>query len=48
MRCSIMKIYLVDRDKYINVTFDEVMNILASGLQPSEWTRENIQKYLLY
>ena len=43
-----MKIYLVDRDKYINVTFDEVMNILASGLNPNEWTRENIQKYLLY
>jgi hypothetical protein len=43
-----MKIYVVDRNKYINVTFDEVMNILASGLQPSEWTRDNIQKYLLY
>ena len=27
-----MKIYLVDRRRYINVTFDEVMNILTSGL----------------
>lgn len=43
-----MRIYLVDRGKYINVTFDEVMNILASGLKPSEWTRENIKQYLLY
>jgi hypothetical protein len=43
-----MKIYLVDRKRYINVTFDEVMNILSSGLNPSEWTRDNIQKYLLY
>jgi hypothetical protein len=43
-----VQIYLVDKQKYFNVTFDEVMNILASGLNPSEWTRENIQKYLLY
>lgn len=43
-----MKIYLVDKCNYINVTFEEVMNILSSGLQPSEWTRENIQQYLLY
>ena len=43
-----MKIYLVDRKHYINVTFEEVMNILASGLKPNEWTRDNIQKYLLY
>lgn len=43
-----MKIYLVDRRKYINVTFEEVMNILSSGLKPNEWTRDNIQKYLLY
>jgi hypothetical protein len=43
-----MKIYLVDRKRYINVTFDEVMNILSSGLNPKEWTRDNIQKYLLY
>ena len=43
-----MKIYLVDKQKYFNVTFAEAMNILASGLQPNEWTRDNIQKYLLY
>ena len=43
-----MKIYLVDKQKYFNVTFEEAMNILASGLKPSEWTRDNIQKYLLY
>ena len=43
-----MKIYLVDKQKYINVTFQEVMNILASGLNPEEWTRENVQPYLLY
>lgn len=43
-----MKIYLVDRKRYINVTFEEVMNILSSGLSPNEWTRDNIQKYLLY
>lgn len=43
-----MKIYLVDKQKYFNVTFQEAMNILASGLTPSEWTRNNIQPYLLY
>lgn len=42
-----MKIYIVDRKRYINVTFEEVMNILSSGLNPNEWTRDNIQKYLL-
>jgi hypothetical protein len=43
-----MKIYIVDRKRYIRVTFDEMMSILSSGLQPNEWTRDNIQKYLLY
>ena len=43
-----MKIYLVDRQKYFRVTYEEIKRILCSGLQPSEWTRENIQPYLLY
>lgn len=43
-----MKIYLVDVQKYFNITFEEAKRILASGLQPSEWTRANIQPYLLY
>lgn len=43
-----MKIYLVDAQKYINVTYDEAKAILCSGLQPNEWTRVNIQPYLMY
>lgn len=43
-----MKIYLVDIQKHINVTFEEAKAILCSGLMPNEWTRANIQKYLLY
>ena len=43
-----MKIYLVDTQKYFRVTLEEAKRILASGLLPHEWTRENIQKYLLY
>ena len=43
-----MKIYLVDRKKYFRVTLEETKRILASGLQPHEWTRANIQPYLLY
>ena len=43
-----MKIYLVDQQKYFRVTYKEIMNILASGLEPNEWTRANIQPYLMY
>lgn len=43
-----MKIYLVDRQRYFRVTFDEAKRILVSGLQPYEWTLANIQQYLLY
>ena len=43
-----MKIWLVDRQQYFRVTYEEVMNILKSGLEPSEWTRQSIQPYLLY
>lgn len=43
-----MKIWLVDDQKYCRVTYQEIINILKSGLQPNEWTRENIQQYLLY
>lgn len=41
-----MKIYLVDKQKYFRVTFEEALRILASGLQPYEWTRANIQQLL--
>ena len=43
-----MKIYLVDRQRYFRVTFEEAKRILASGLQPDKWTLTNIQQYLLY
>lgn len=43
-----MKIWLVDDQKYFRVTYKEIISILQSGLQPNEWTRENIQRYLLY
>ena len=43
-----MKIYLVDKQKYFRVTFEETRRILTSGLMPNEWTRANIQQYLLY
>lgn len=42
-----MKIYLVDKQKYFRVTFDEARRILASGLTPDKWTRSAIQPYLL-
>lgn len=41
-----MKIWLVDKQRYFRVTYMEARNILVSGLQPWEWTREAIQKYL--
>jgi hypothetical protein len=43
-----MKIYLVDKQRYFTVTYEEAKAILASGLMPNEWTRANIQPYLLY
>ena len=43
-----MKIFLVDKQQYFRVTFEEAKRILASGLTPNEWTRINIQPYLLY
>ena len=43
-----MKIYLVDRQKYFRVTFEEMKNILKSGLTPDQWTLANIQWCLLY
>lgn len=43
-----MKIWLVDDQKYFRVTYKEIIAILQSGLQPYEWTRTNIQQYLLY
>lgn len=43
-----MKIWLVDKQKYFNVTFAEAKAILCSGLMPNEWTIANIQQYLLY
>lgn len=43
-----MKIYLVDKQRYIRVTYQEALAILASGLQPREWTSAAIQKYLMY
>jgi hypothetical protein len=43
-----MKIYIVDQQKYVNVTFEEVMSILQSGLDFDKLTRESIQPYLLY
>lgn len=42
-----MKIYLVDKQKYFRVTFEEAKRILKSGLMPNEWTRANIQ-HILY
>ena len=43
-----MKIYLVDRQRYFRVTFEEAKRILTSGLEPNQLTRDNIQPYLLY
>lgn len=43
-----MKIWLVDKQRYFRVTFEETKRILASGLAPDQWTRINIQPYLLY
>jgi hypothetical protein len=43
-----MKIYLVDQQRYFRVTFEETKRILTSGLTPDQWTRINIQPYLLY
>lgn len=43
-----MKIWLVDRQKYFRVTFEETKRILCSGLTPDQWTRANIQRFLMY
>lgn len=43
-----MKIWLVDKQKYFRVTYEEAKRIISSGLKPSEWTSANIQRYLLY
>ena len=43
-----MKIYLVDKQKYFRVTFEEARRILASGLMPNEWTCSAIQPYLIH
>ena len=43
-----MKIWLVDGQRYFRVTFEETKRILCSGLMPYEWTRANIQQYLLH
>lgn len=43
-----MKIYLVDKRKYLKVTFEEAKRILCSGLDSAEWTLENILKYVLH
>ena len=43
-----MKIWLVDKQRYFRITYEEAKRILASGLTPNEWTKENIQPYLLY
>ena len=43
-----MKIWLVDRQKYFRVTFEETKRILCSGLTPDQWTKAAIQPYLLY
>ena len=43
-----MKIYLVDRQRYFRVTFEEALNILKSGLTPDQWTRANIQQCLMH
>lgn len=42
-----MKIFLVDKQKYCKVTFEQAKRILVSGLTPNEWTCINIQSYLL-
>ena len=42
-----MKIWLVDDRKYLRVTYQEIITILQSGLQPYEWTRLNIQRCIL-
>ena len=43
-----MKIWLVDKQKYFRVTFEEAKRILCSELTPDQWTKANIQRYLLY
>lgn len=43
-----MKIWLVDRQKYFRVTFEETKRIICSGLTPDKWTRANIQRFLMY
>lgn len=43
-----MKIWLVDRQRYFRVTFEETKRILTSGLTPDQWTKANIQQFLIY
>lgn len=43
-----MCIFLVDKQQWFLVTQKEMEKIVNSGLKPNEFTRENIQKFLLY
>lgn len=37
-----MRIYLVDKQEYFKVTFEETMSVLRSGLEPHQWTEKEI------
>ena len=41
-----MKIFIVDKRKYLRVTYDEIKRILTSGLTPEQLTEENISALL--
>lgn len=41
-----MKILLADTNTYVKVTFEQVCEILRSGLHYNEWTKENLQQYI--
>lgn len=43
-----MCVWLVDKQQWFLVTQKEMQNIVNSGLRPEEFTRENIQQFLLY
>lgn len=43
-----MKIWLIDKQCWFLVTLEEAKRIVNSGLTEFEFTRENIQQYLLY
>lgn len=43
-----MKIYLVDKQKWILVTKEEMKRIINSNIKPENFTSSSIQQFLIF